>query len=94
MPESGSFSPLGRDHGALYRRAAVVQIAWLIAAVGVWSVALLGFPLDPDYTAGELLDHVLSWRETGVLYPALDGGAGLRVLNYPPLVLLLSNRPP
>ncbi len=37
MPESGSFSPLGRDHGALYRRAAVAQIAWLIAAVGVWS---------------------------------------------------------
>ncbi|GMV05723.1 MAG: hypothetical protein AMXMBFR53_20000 [Gemmatimonadota bacterium] len=53
----------------------------------MWSGLLLTFPVDPDYTAGELLDHVAGWRETGVLYPRLGEGPTLRVLNYPPLVL-------
>lgn len=46
-------------------------------------------PIDPDYTAGELLDHLTGWRQTGVLYPALGEGPTFRVLNYPPLVLAL-----
>lgn len=51
---------------------------------------MLFFSLDPDYTAGELLDHLAGWRETGVLYPALGEGPTLRVLNYPPLTLLVA----
>lgn len=51
---------------------------------------MLLFSLDPDYTAGELLDHLSSWRETGVLYPSVGEGPTLRVLNYPPLTLLMA----
>ncbi|MHB1193978.1 MAG: hypothetical protein ACYC6F_13130 [Longimicrobiales bacterium] len=46
--------------------------------------------MDPDYTAGELLDHLASWRETGVLYPALGGEPPWRILNYPPLAFLVA----
>lgn len=63
------------------------QLAWFAAAAVTWSLLLLGLPLDPDYTAGELFDHLASWRETGVLYPALGSLPPYRVLNYPPLVL-------
>jgi len=59
-----------------------------VAATAAWSFLLMGLPLDPDYTAGELLDHLASWRETGVLYPELGSGPPHRVLNYPPLVFL------
>jgi hypothetical protein len=58
-----------------------------MAVLAVWSGWLLFLPLDPDYTSGELLDHLLGWRATGTLYPALGEGPTLRVLNYPPLVL-------
>lgn len=44
--------------------------------------------MDPDYTAGELLDHLASWREGAPLYPALGAEAPYRILNYPPLGLL------
>lgn len=66
------------------------QLGWLVVALGTWSILLLTLPLDPDYTAGELLDHLHSWRETGVLYPALGALPPLRVLNYPPLVPMLA----
>jgi hypothetical protein len=62
----------------------------LAVAAAAWSLALATFPVDPDYTAGELLDHLASWRETGVLYPALGAGPPWRVLNYPPLALLVA----
>ncbi len=65
------------------------QFTWCLLVLCLWSLAVARLPLDPDYTAGELLDHVMSWQETGVLYPALHSGAPLRVLNYPPLVLSL-----
>jgi hypothetical protein len=63
------------------------QLAWLAVALCLWSGLLLTFTIDPDYTSGELLDHLESWRETGVLYPPLGSLPPLRVLNYPPLVL-------
>ena len=46
-------------------------------------------PIDPDYTAGELLDHLVSWRSSGVLYgdPTV---APYHVLNYPPTFLALA----
>jgi len=55
-----------------------------------WSVALLLLPVDPDYTAGELADHLRSWMEGAALYPSLEDGPPFRVLNYPPLVLALA----
>ena len=63
-------------------------LAWLALVVGVWAGSLWITPFDSGYTAGEMYDHLLSWRETGVLYPPLDD-APLRVLNYPPLVFTL-----
>ena len=66
------------------------QLAWFALIVGAWSALLFRLPLDPDYTSGELLDHLASWTETGELYPALGSLPPLRVLNYPPLVLLLA----
>ena len=56
----------------------------------VWSALLLALPIDPDYTSGELLDHLESWRGSGVLYPELSSEAPYRVFNYPPLVLALA----
>lgn len=66
------------------------QFAWLALVVTLWSAALFALPLDPDYTAGELLDHLMGWRDQGLLYPPLGEGPTLRVLNYPPLGLLLA----
>ncbi len=66
------------------------QFIWFVVVVLVWSGVLLTLSLDPDYTAGELLDHLQAWRQSGVLYPALGTGPPLRVLNYPPLVLLMA----
>ena len=63
-------------------------LVWLIAVVGIWAISLWVTPFDSGYTAGEMYDHWLSWRETGVLYPSLDQ-APWRVLNYPPLVFAL-----
>ena len=67
-----------------------VQLAWLITICLFWSISLALHPLDPGYTAGELLDHLQGWMETGKLYPAIDGDGTLRVLNYPPIVLVLA----
>ena len=66
------------------------QLIWAMAIVVVWSGWLLFLPIDPDYTSGELLDHLRGWLDTGVLYPALGDGPTLRVLNYPPLVFVLA----
>jgi len=66
------------------------QVAWLLLIVTAWSVWLLLFPIDPDYTAGELLDHLLRWQETGQLYPPLGEVPPLRVMNYPPTVFVLA----
>jgi len=84
-PEDPPISPPRPGTPAL---AAGSQLAWLAVAAAAWCLALAALPVDPDYTAGELLDHLASWRETGVLYPALGDGAPWRVLNYPPLALL------
>lgn len=64
------------------------QLAWLAGAAAAWSALLFALPLDPDYTAGELVDHLAAWRQTGVLYPELGSGPPYRVFNYPPLALL------
>ena len=77
----------------LARKAALAgwsQLGWFIALSVVWSGLLLTLPLDPDYTSGELLDHLESWRASGVLYPGLSPEAPYRVLNYPPLVFVLA----
>ena len=37
----------------------VAQITWAMVLVTVWVGVLLALPLDPDYTAGELLDPAL-----------------------------------
>lgn len=76
--------------GTLHRRAAIVQGLWAVVALSVWTLLMLQSPLDPDYTAGELLDHLMAWRETGVLYPPLGEQLPFRVLNYPPLALLIA----
>ena len=60
------------------------QFGWFAVLLVGWTALLLTFPLDPDYTAGELLDHLTLWRETGVLYPTFGDGGPQRVLNYPP----------
>ncbi len=70
--------------------AAKCQFAWFAILLVGWTGLLFTFPLDPDYTAGELLDHLISWLETGVLYPTLGEGGPQRVLNYPPLVPVLA----
>ena len=67
-----------------------VQFAWLVAVCLVWSISLAFHPLDPGYTAGELLDHLQGWMETGKLYPSIESDGTLRVLNYPPMVLVLA----
>ena len=67
-----------------------VQLAWLITICLFWSISLALYPLDPGYTAGELLDHLQGWMETGRLYPSIEGDGSLRVLNYPPIVLVLA----
>jgi hypothetical protein len=66
------------------------QLGWFITVSVVWAGLLLTLPIDPDYTSGELLDHLESWRTSGVLYPELSPQAPSRVLNYPPLVLVLT----
>ena len=66
------------------------QLGWFITVSVVWAGLLLTLPIDPDYTSGELLDHLESWRTSGVLYPELSPQAPSRVLNYPPLVLALA----
>ncbi len=81
---AGRRSPQGILPDAL----AVGQFAWAAVIMLAWSGWLLFLPVDPDYTAGELLDHVFRWKETGILYPALGGDLPLRVLNYPPLVFV------
>ena len=66
------------------------QLAWFVSLSLVWCVLLLMLPIDPDYTSGELLDHLESWRTSGVLYRELSPEAPYRVLNYPPLVFVLA----
>jgi len=70
--------------------AAKCQFAWFGVLLLLWTALLLAFPMDPDYTAGELLDHLTLWLESGVLYPSLGEGLPQRVLNYPPLVPILA----
>ena len=69
--------------------AAGAQFSWLIGICLLWSISLALQPLDPGYTSGELLDHMQGWMETGELYPSIQGDGPLRVLNYPPMVLVL-----
>ena len=84
------FSVIVTLRGRLPAWAAWGQASWFALLVLVWSGLLLSWSLDPDYTAGELLDHLQAWRESGVLYPPLGSELPVRVLNYPPLVLLLA----
>ena len=69
--------------------AAWGQAGWFALLALVWSGLLLSLSVDPDYTAGEVLDHLQAWRESGILYPPLGSEPPLRVLNYPPLVFVL-----
>ncbi len=71
-------------------RAAWAQLAWLALVVIVWSAVLSTLRLDPDYTAGALLDHLAAWRAGHALYPTLGAEPPFRVLNYPPLVFVLA----
>ena len=83
----------GRITSPLASKAALAgwsQLVWFIGLSVIWSVLILTLPIDPDYTSGELLDHLESWRASGVLYPELSAEAPYRVLNYPPLVLVLA----
>jgi hypothetical protein len=71
------------------------RVAWLAAAWGVlllggWTLWVAGQPLDPDYTSGELRDHLTAWVDGERLYPPLGAQPPLRVLNYPPLALLVA----
>ncbi len=61
---------------------------WLLTVLCIWSIGLLRYPLDPDYTSGELLDHVNAWQSGEALYPIVGTAPGesLRVLNYPPFL--------
>lgn len=70
------------------RLIAAGLVVWTGVVFLAWTVGLLLLPLDPDYTAGELLDHVVQWRESGILYSPLET-APYRVLNYPPAFLVL-----
>lgn len=81
----GAASP--RDLPSLVGSLLRLQPWWLGATFGLWSLVLLALPLDPDYTSGELLDHLTAWREGESLYRPLSEGAPWRVLNYPPLFL-------
>lgn len=91
MPEGGSAQSGPAETGwSGERLAALAQAAWLAGVLTVWWAFMFRSPLDPDYTAGELLDHLMAWQETGLLYPPLGSGEGLRVLNYPPLSLWLT----
>ncbi len=71
-------------------QAGWAQLTWLVVVLAVWCGSLLALRLDPDYTAGELLDHLAAWRSGHALYPVLGTVPPFRVLNYPPLVLLLA----
>jgi len=82
--------PSGPRQITLLRGLARGQFAWFVIVVTIWSAWLLFLPIDPDYTAGELLDHLMGWMDTGALYPALGEGPTLKVLNYPPLVFVLA----
>ena len=64
------------------------QLAWTVGVAALWMIWLLLLPVDPGYTSGELLDHLLSWQETGSLYSD-PMTLPYRVLNYPPLFLLM-----
>lgn len=71
------------------------RVAWLAAAWGVvllggWTLWVARQPLDPDYTSGELRDHLTAWAGGERLYPPLGAQPPLRVLNYPPLALLVA----
>ncbi|MBI4519935.1 MAG: hypothetical protein HY701_03810 [Gemmatimonadetes bacterium] len=72
----------------MIRWVATGFVAWTVAVFVAWSGGLWLTPLDPEYTAGELLDHLMSWGESGILYPRLDT-APYRVLNYPPTFVAL-----
>ncbi len=37
-------------------------LVWLVAVAGMWAVSLWITPFDSGYTAGEMYDHLLSWR--------------------------------
>lgn len=83
----GSHS-LAASHLSWWRPFFKGQLVWTVGVAALWVIWLLFLSLDPDYTSGELLDHLLSWQETGVLYPDLTA-LPHRVLNYPPLFLLM-----
>ncbi len=52
----------------------------------LWVGGMSRLPVDADYTAGELLDHVMAWRSGDALYPD-PTVTPYRVFNYPPTVL-------
>jgi hypothetical protein len=82
-------SPLAGEHrvnGSPDSRVLVAQFFWAVAVFVVWVASVFGLRVDPDYTSGELLDHVLAWTGGDPLY-SNPASAPYRVLNYPPGVL-------
>lgn len=70
------------------RRLLRVHAIFAVIVVAAWVVFLWPLPFDPDYTSGEMVDHVLRWQQGAPLYPPL-AGPPYRLLNYPPGFFLL-----
>ncbi len=66
------------------------QFLFFIFMVLVWLGYLFSFSMDPDYTSGELLDHLLTWIHTGKIYLPLGEDHPYRILNYPPLFFIFA----
>ena len=52
--------------------------------VGLWIAGMTWLTADQDYTSGELLDHLMAWRQGERLYSDPQQ-LPYRVFNYPPL---------
>jgi len=73
------------------RTFSILHCVWFAALLSAWVGLMLSSPFDPDYATGEMLDNLLAWEETGVLYPSLDTSFGpFRVQNYPPLFFAIA----
>jgi len=73
-----------------FRSFSIFHCLWFVASFSAWTALILSSPFDPDYAAGEMLDNLLAWSETGVLYNSLDSMSGpFRVQNYPPLFFVI-----
>ena len=73
----------------------IFHCVWFAALLSAWVGLMLSSPFDADYAAGEMLDNLLAWEETGVLYSSLDTSSGpFHVSHYSPLFLRLCDLRP